>query len=91
MTNRPPEDEPVKSQKGFRLLSALMVVLSRTLLRVSGSDTVEVKLKDGRTFEGKVVGIDPVTDVAAKKINASNAERAVGKLFDVAARAGDRH
>ena len=39
---------------------------------VSGSDTVEVKLKDGRTFEGKVVGIDPVTDVAAVKINASN-------------------
>ena len=39
---------------------------------VSGSDTVEVKLKDGRTFEGKVVGVDSVTDVAAVKINASN-------------------
>ncbi|PSB16122.1 PDZ domain-containing protein [Phormidesmis priestleyi ULC007] len=39
---------------------------------VSGSDTVEVKLKDGRTFEGKVVGVDPVTDVAAVKINANN-------------------
>lgn len=39
---------------------------------VSGSDTVEVRLKDGRTFEGRVVGIDPVTDVAAVKINASN-------------------
>lgn len=39
---------------------------------VAGSDTVKVTLKDGRTFNGKVVGIDPVTDVAAVKIEASN-------------------
>jgi S1-C subfamily serine protease len=31
---------------------------------VEGSDTVQVTLKDGRTFEGKVLGSDPVTDVA---------------------------
>lgn len=39
---------------------------------VSGTDTVEVTLKDGRTFEGKVVGADPVTDVAVIKIDATN-------------------
>lgn len=39
---------------------------------VAGSDTVEVRLKDGRTFEGRVLGVDPVTDVAAVKISASN-------------------
>ena len=39
---------------------------------VSGSDRVEVKLKDGRTFEGKVVGIDAVTDIAVIKIDANN-------------------
>jgi S1-C subfamily serine protease len=38
---------------------------------VAGSDSVQVTLKDGRTLEGKVVGIDPVTDVAAVKINAT--------------------
>lgn len=38
---------------------------------VEGSDTVSVTLKDGRKLEGKVVGIDPITDVAAIKIEAS--------------------
>lgn len=38
---------------------------------VSGTDTVEVTLKDGRTFEGRVVGSDSVTDVAVVKINAN--------------------
>lgn len=38
---------------------------------VEGADTVKVTLKDGRTLDGKVVGIDPVTDVAAIKINAT--------------------
>ncbi|HEY9883858.1 MAG TPA: HhoA/HhoB/HtrA family serine endopeptidase [Thermosynechococcaceae cyanobacterium] len=36
---------------------------------VTGSDTVEVTLKDGRTFEGRVIGSDAVTDVAVVKIN----------------------
>jgi Do/DeqQ family serine protease len=38
---------------------------------VDGADTVKVTLKDGRTFDGKVLGADPVTDVAVVKINAS--------------------
>ncbi|HAX76251.1 MAG TPA: serine protease [Cyanobacteria bacterium UBA11372] len=39
---------------------------------VDGAKTVQVTLKDGRTFEGRVVGTDPLTDVAVVKINASN-------------------
>jgi Do/DeqQ family serine protease len=39
---------------------------------VDGADTVTVTLKDGRTFEGKVLGTDPVTDVAVVKIEAQN-------------------
>ena len=39
---------------------------------VDGSSTVQVTLKDGRTFEGRVIGTDPLTDVAVVKINASN-------------------
>jgi serine protease Do len=37
---------------------------------VNGADRVIVKLKDGREFEGRVLGEDPVTDVAVIKINA---------------------
>jgi Trypsin-like serine proteases, typically periplasmic, contain C-terminal PDZ domain len=39
---------------------------------VDGADTVTVKLKDGREFVGKVLGIDTVTDVAVVKVEANN-------------------
>ncbi len=39
---------------------------------VNGADTVSVTLKDGRSFEGEVLGEDPVTDVAVIKIQANN-------------------
>jgi S1-C subfamily serine protease len=35
---------------------------------VADTDTVQVTLKDGRTFEGKVMGVDAITDVAVVKI-----------------------
>lgn len=38
---------------------------------VAGADTVSVTLKDGREFEGKVIGVDRVTDVAAVQIAAT--------------------
>lgn len=37
---------------------------------VEGSDRVKVTLGDGQIYEGKVVGIDPVTDIAVVKIEA---------------------
>ncbi|QSJ17937.1 trypsin-like peptidase domain-containing protein [Nostoc sp. UHCC 0702] len=37
---------------------------------VDKTDKVTVRLKDGRSFEGKVQGIDEVTDLAVVKINA---------------------
>jgi Do/DeqQ family serine protease len=39
---------------------------------VDGADTVNVTLKDGRSLKGKVMGTDPVTDVAVVKIEANN-------------------
>ncbi|MBE9115854.1 trypsin-like peptidase domain-containing protein [Lusitaniella coriacea LEGE 07157] len=39
---------------------------------VEGADTVQVKLKDGRTFEGKVMGSDRLTDVAVIQIDAQD-------------------
>jgi S1-C subfamily serine protease len=39
---------------------------------IDGADRVTVTLRDGRTFEGDVVGQDPVTDVAVIRIDATN-------------------
>jgi Do/DeqQ family serine protease len=39
---------------------------------VDGAEKVTVTLKDGRTFEGKVMGRDSVTDVAVVKVNAQD-------------------
>ncbi|NEO30019.1 MAG: PDZ domain-containing protein [Symploca sp. SIO3C6] len=39
---------------------------------IDGADTVEVILKDGRSFKGKVLGSDSLTDVAVIKIEAEN-------------------
>ena len=39
---------------------------------VDGAEKVTVTLKDGRTFQGRVLGNDSVTDVAVVKIDAKN-------------------
>lgn len=39
---------------------------------VDGADKVEVKLKDGREFTGKIVGTDEKTDIAVIKVDATN-------------------
>ena len=39
---------------------------------VDGSDGVNVTLKDGSSYEGKVMGTDPLTDVAVIKIEAED-------------------
>lgn len=39
---------------------------------VEGADAVKVTLKDGKVFDGRVIGIDEVTDVAAIEIDATD-------------------
>lgn len=39
---------------------------------VQGASSIKVSLKDGKTFDAKLVGRDPDTDVAVIKINASD-------------------
>ncbi|PSN19021.1 serine protease [filamentous cyanobacterium CCP5] len=39
---------------------------------VDGADTVKVTLKDGRSFDGKVLGEDTVTDVAVVQVDAKD-------------------
>lgn len=51
---------------------------------VGKSEVVRVKLKDGREFEGKVVGSDPLTDVAVVKIEAEKLpDVTLGKAADL--------
>ncbi|MBE9009312.1 trypsin-like peptidase domain-containing protein [Pseudanabaenaceae cyanobacterium LEGE 13415] len=65
-----PEDRVERGTGSGFLLTADGRLLTNAHV-VEGTDTVEVTLKDGRTFEGRVVGTDPVTDVAAVKIDAN--------------------
>lgn len=67
----PPRQRTVRGTgSGFMLNSAGQIVTNAHV--VDGADTVSVTLKDGRTFEGEVLGQDPVTDVAVIKIQANN-------------------
>ncbi|MEA5619153.1 HhoA/HhoB/HtrA family serine endopeptidase [Cronbergia sp. UHCC 0137] len=66
----PPERIEQGTGSGF-ILSEKGELLTNAHV-VADTDTVLVTLKDGRTFEGKVVGVDTVTDVAAVKIYANN-------------------
>ncbi|MBF2004565.1 MAG: trypsin-like peptidase domain-containing protein [Chlorogloeopsis fritschii C42_A2020_084] len=70
-------EEPIPQEKiergtgsGF-LLSANGEILTNAHV-VASTDTVQVTLKDGRTFEGKVVGVDVMTDLAVVKIPAKS-------------------
>jgi S1-C subfamily serine protease len=69
------DEEPIPSEgiergtgSGF-ILSADGQLLTNAHV-VDNTDTVQVTLKDGRIFDGKVVGIDTITDVAVVKIAA---------------------
>jgi len=54
---------------GF-IIDANGVILTNAHV-VAGADRVTVLLKDGRSFSGKVLGADPVTDVAVVRIDAN--------------------
>lgn len=67
----PPSKEVVRGIGSGFIINSNGEVLTNAHV-VDGADTVTVTLKDGRTFKGKVVGTDPVTDVAVVKIQADN-------------------
>jgi S1-C subfamily serine protease len=71
--NLPQQQLPSEPQHG--LGSGFIIDKSGFVLTnahvVDKADKVTVRLKDGRTFEGKVQGVDEVTDLALVKINAS--------------------
>ena len=70
----PPEAMPDRLEQGTGsgfILSADGRILTNAHV-VDGTRTVKVTLRDGRTFEGEVMGIDSVTDVAVVKIEAAD-------------------
>jgi S1-C subfamily serine protease len=68
----PPSPGPLQQGTGSGfILSADGRIITNAHV-VEGATTVTVTLTDGRTFSGEVVGTDPVTDVAAIKIEADS-------------------
>lgn len=70
----PPEMVPDRLEQGTGsgfILSADGRILTNAHV-VDGTRTVKVTLRDGRTFEGQVMGVDSVTDVAVVKIEADD-------------------
>jgi serine protease Do len=64
----PPGEQKLRGQgSGFIYGSDGLVVTNNHV--VQDADEVRVKLEDGRTFDAKVVGRDPSTDVALIRIN----------------------
>lgn len=66
----PPEQIERGTGSGF-ILSRDGQILTNSHV-VAGTKEVTVTLKDGRTFEGKVLGTDSLTDVAVIKIEAND-------------------
>ncbi len=70
------------SGSGF-IVSADGYILTNSHV-VEGAERVEVQLLDRRTYQAKVVGVDPATDVAVVKIDARNLPKAaLGRSGDV--------
>ena len=66
----PPSREILRGIGSGFIISSSGQILTNAHV-VNGVNTVNVTLKDGRTFKGQVLGQDPVTDIAVVKIQAN--------------------
>jgi S1-C subfamily serine protease len=62
-----PQQQKMRGQGSGFIIDASGVLLTNAHV-VNEADRVTVTLKDGRSFDGKVQGVDPVTDLAVVKI-----------------------
>ncbi|MBW4493572.1 MAG: trypsin-like peptidase domain-containing protein [Oscillatoria princeps RMCB-10] len=69
---QPQQEEQVERGTGSGFILSSDGQLLTNAHVVDGADVVQVTLKDGRTFDGKVLGADPLTDVAVVKIDAED-------------------
>ena len=66
LPNTPQEDHLRGQGSGF-IIDSKGIILTNAHV-VNQADTVRVSLKDGRSFEGKVQGVDEVSDLAVVKV-----------------------
>ncbi len=76
-----PEQQLQRGQGSGFIIDREGIILTNAHV-VSQADKVTVTLKDGRTFEGEVAGIDEVTDLAVVKINPRGENLPLAKLGD---------
>lgn len=68
---RPPEKRVQEGVGSGFIVSSDGQILTNSHV-VNGADTVTVELRDGRSFDGKVLGEDPLTDMAVIQIDAQD-------------------
>jgi S1-C subfamily serine protease len=66
-----PSEERLRGQGSGFVIDQNGVILTNSHV-VNGADRVTVTLKDGRKFDGKVKGVDEVTDLAVVKVEAKD-------------------
>ena len=79
MFPRPPQEERLRGQGSGFIIDPEGDILTNAHV-VNGVDQVMVTLKDGRSFEGVVEGIDEITDLAVIKIDAGDTNLPVAPL-----------
>lgn len=67
-----PSDERVERGTGSGLILSTDGRLVTNAHVVAGADIVRITLKDGRSLDGRVLGVDQLTDVAVVKIEAKD-------------------
>lgn len=78
---RGPQQGLMRGQGSGFIIDKNGVILTNAHV-VDQADKVTVTLKDGRTFEGKVQGVDEVTDLAVVKVDAKGKNLPVAPLGD---------
>ncbi|MEC4982891.1 MAG: HhoA/HhoB/HtrA family serine endopeptidase [Oscillatoria sp. PMC 1068.18] len=68
---QPPQERRLRGQGSGFIVESKGIILTNSHV-VNNADRVTVILRDGRTFDGKVLGADPVTDLAVVKIEGEN-------------------
>lgn len=76
-----PREELQRGQGSGFIIDSNGIILTNAHV-VSGADRVQVTLKDGRTFDGKVLGTDRVTDLAVVEIDDPQEQLPVAPLGD---------
>ena len=76
-----PRERRVRGQGSGFIIDRSGILLTNAHV-VDRAEKVTVTLKDGREFEGKVQGVDEVTDLAVVKITSSSANLPIASLGD---------